>query len=159
MARMHLHIAVADIDQNTRFYTALFGTEPTVVKPDYVKWELTDPAVNFAISDRGRRPGLDHVGIQAGSADELASLRARLEAADIQGAAQEATACCYARSDKYWVQDPQGLAWETFHTLESVPTFNEDEEGAAAATGACCVPAIPAPAISVQLTKPGKPCG
>jgi catechol 2,3-dioxygenase-like lactoylglutathione lyase family enzyme len=157
MSRMHLHVAVADIDQNTRFYTALFGAEPTVVKPDYVKWELTDPAVNFAISNRGRAPGLDHVGIQAASTEELETLRARLEAANIQGAAQEATACCYARSDKYWVQDPQGLAWETFHTLGSVPTFNEGE-GETAATGACCVPAIPVLSIQVPLTKLTKRC-
>ena len=150
MSRMHLHVAVADLDQNTRFYTALFGAEPTVVKPDYVKWELTDPAVNFAISARGRAPGLDHVGIQASSAEELATLRARLEAADIQGAAQEATACCYARSDKYWVQDPQGLAWETFHTLGTVPTFGDEADAARA--GACCVPDLPAAPVLVKLT-------
>lgn len=158
MSRMHLHVAVADIDQNIRFYTALFGAEPTVVKPDYVKWELTDPAVNFAISSRGRAPGLDHVGIQAGSAEELATLRARLATADIQSAAQEATACCYARSDKYWVRDPQGLAWETFHTLGAVPTFNEGEGETASGT-ACCVPQIPAAAIPVRLTLPGKAPG
>jgi len=156
MSRMHLHVAVSDLDQSTRFYTALFGAEPTVVRPDYVKWELTDPAVNFAISNRGRAPGLDHLGIQAGSAEELALLRARLEAAAIQGAAQEATACCYARSDKYWVQDPQGLAWETFHTLGTVPTFNEGE-GESRSAGACCVPTLPAAGVPVYLAVPGKP--
>lgn len=143
MARMHIHIAVDNIDHNIGFYSALFGSEPTVVKPDYVKWELVDPAVNFAISHRGQRPGLDHVGIQAASDEELAAIRKRLEAADISGAAEEGTACCYARSDKYWVQDPQGIAWETFHTLGSVPTFNEaaaeSRDGAA-----CCIPVIPA---------------
>jgi catechol 2,3-dioxygenase-like lactoylglutathione lyase family enzyme len=139
---MHIHIAVDDLERNTGFYRALFGAEPTVVKGDYVKWELEDPAVNFAISSRGRRAGLDHVGIQAGSEAELAAIRARLDAADIAGAAEEGAACCYARSDKYWVQDPQGIPWETFHTLDSIPTFNE----AAAESNdcaACCIPVIP----------------
>ncbi len=149
MARLHLHVAVDDSDQNTRFYTALFGAAPSVVKPDYVKWELSDPVVNFAISKRGRRPGIDHLGIQAETAEELAGLRARLEAADIAGTEQQATACCYARSDKYWVQDPQGIAWETFHTLGTVPTFGDGPQPELASrTGqgdACCVRAIPVP--------------
>jgi catechol 2,3-dioxygenase-like lactoylglutathione lyase family enzyme len=142
MARMHIHIAVDDLERNTGFYRALFGVEPTVVKGDYVKWELEDPAVNFAISSRGRRAGLDHVGIQAGSEAELAAIRARLDAADIAGAAEEGAACCYARSDKYWVQDPQGIPWETFHTLDSIPTFNE-AQASASDGAACCIPVIP----------------
>ncbi len=149
MARLHVHVAVEEIDQNIRFYTALFGREPSVVKPDYVKWELTDPAVNFAISKRGRGPGIDHLGIQAESADELAGLRERLDAAEIAGAEQQSAACCYARSDKYWVQDPQGIAWETFHTLGSVPTFGDAQAPALAAPAgsedACCARTIPVP--------------
>jgi hypothetical protein len=139
MSRMHLHVAVAAMEPNIRFYTALFGSEPNVVKADYAKWELADPAVNFAISTRGRKPGVDHVGLQADSDAELADIRARLAAADIDGVAQEAAACCYARSDKYWSVDPQGLAWETFRTLGAVPTFDEAGQHAAR-EGACCIP-------------------
>ena len=149
MARMHIHIAVDDLEHNIGFYSALFGAEPTVVKGDYAKWELADPAVNFALSSRGRRPGLDHIGIQAGSDAELVAIRSRLEAADIAGAVEEGTACCYARSDKYWVQDPQGIAWETFHTLDSIPTFNGAQAPALAAPAgsedACCARTIPVP--------------
>ena len=139
MSRLHLHIAVNDLDESTQFYTALFGRTPDIEKADYAKWELTDPAVNFAISARGADTGIDHVGLQAGSDDELQSIRARLEAAGIDGREQANAACCYARSDKYWLTDPQGVAWETFHTLESIPTFN-NPESAEAARG-CCTPA------------------
>ncbi|KAF0191050.1 MAG: glyoxalase/bleomycin resistance protein/dioxygenase [Gammaproteobacteria bacterium] len=140
MSRFHVHIAVDDLDRNIRFYSAVFGSEPGVRKTDYAKWALTEPAINFAISARGRRASLDHVGIQADDAGELAVIRERLEAAGIAGLAQEATTCCYAKSDKYWVQDPQGIAWETFHTLGDAPLF-----GAVAAdvtAGACCAPAL-----------------
>jgi len=143
MSRLHVHIAVDNLEHNIRFYTALFGSEPAVSKPDYAKWDLADPAVNFAISSRGSRAGLDHVGIQADSDAELAAIRERLEQADIAGREQLGTACCYARSDKYWTQDPQGIAWETFHTLGSIPTFNTGE--AEAVAGGCCIPEIPAP--------------
>ena len=141
MSRLHVHIAVDDLDRNIRFYTAMFGAEPTIAKDDYAKWELADPSVNFAISDRARKTGLDHVGIQADSAEELEALQARLEAAGIAGREQSGTACCYARSDKYWTQDPQGIAWETFHTLDTIPTFNTGEADATASS--CCVPTIP----------------
>ncbi len=140
MSRLHVHIAVDDLEQNIRFYSALFGADPAVVKNDYAKWDLASPAVNFAISTRARRTGLDHVGIQAESAEELEALQARLDAAGIAGREQTGAACCYARSDKYWSLDPQGIAWEAFHTLDSIPTFNES----AAETPArgCCVPDI-----------------
>ena len=140
MSRLHVHIAVDDLDQNIRFYSALFGTQPGVVKDDYAKWDLADPAVNFAISARARNAGLDHVGIQADSTEELKALQARLDAAGIAGREQSGTACCYARSDKYWSLDPQGIAWEAFHTLESIPTFNESE--AETPAQGCCVPEI-----------------
>jgi len=142
MNRFHMHIAVADLERNVAFYSALFGAEPTVVKPDYAKWELTDPAVNFAISARGRPAGLDHVGLQASSEDERAAIEARLSAADVAGVKQEGTTCCYAQSDKYWVTDPQGIAWETFHTLGEAPMFADEEN-------ACCAPE-PTPASSSQ---------
>jgi catechol 2,3-dioxygenase-like lactoylglutathione lyase family enzyme len=138
MSRLHLHIAVDDLDQNIHFYSALFGAEPSVVKDDYAKWDLADPAVNFAISSRAESAGLDHVGIQAENAEELKELQARLTAAGITGREQTGTACCYARSDKYWSLDPQGIAWEAFHSLERIPTFGESESETPAQ--GCCVP-------------------
>lgn len=140
MSRLHVHIAVQDLDHNIRFYSAMFGTPPSVVREDYAKWDLEEPAVNFAISTRGKTTGLDHVGIQAESDEELHALQARLEAAGVSGATQTDTACCYARSDKYWSLDPQGIAWEAFHTLDTIPTFNTSEESAA--SQGCCVPEI-----------------
>src|SRR4249920_3766490 len=107
MKRFHMHIAVADLDTSIRFYSTLFGAEPTVHKPDYAKWMLEDPRVNFAISTRVAQAGLDHVGIQAESEAELDDLHGRLAAADQALVAQKDAACCYARSNKYWVQDPQ----------------------------------------------------
>ena len=143
MMRFHLHIAVTDLEHSIRFYSALFGAAPGVVKDDYAKWALDDPRINFAISTRARRPGVDHVGIQTETEEELTVLQARLKAATIPGVAQKDTACCYARSNKYWTLDPQGIAWEAFHTLDSIPTFN-DENSAMAAQGCC----IPMPGIS-----------
>lgn len=140
MSRLHIHIAVDDIERNIRFYSAMFGAEPTLIKDDYAKWDLADPAVNFAISTRARTTGLDHIGIQANSAAELDALQARLDAAGIAGREQSDAACCYARSDKYWSLDPQGIAWEAFHTLDSIPTFNESADDAQAQ--GCCVPTL-----------------
>lgn len=140
MNRLHVHIAVANLEQNIRFYSALFGHAPSVTKEDYAKWDLDEPAVNFAISARGRDTGLDHVGIQADSDEELVAIRKRLEQAGIAGQEQTDAACCYARSDKYWTQDPQGIAWESFHSLESIPTFNGGD--AKPAGSGCCIPGI-----------------
>jgi catechol 2,3-dioxygenase-like lactoylglutathione lyase family enzyme len=140
MSRLHIHIAVADLDRNIRYYTALFGAAPSVTKEDYAKWDLADPAVNFAISTRAKTAGIDHVGIQADNAAELESLQARLDAAGIGGVEQTGAACCYARSNKHWSLDPQGIAWEAFHTLDSIPTFNESDTETPAQ--GCCVPAI-----------------
>ena len=140
MSRLHLHIAVTDMETSIRFYSALFGCPPGIEKPDYAKWDLADPAVNFAISTRRRAIGLDHAGLQAESAAELDSIRQRLSAAGISGRGQDNATCCYARSDKYWTQDPQGIAWETFHTLDSIPTFNNADSPKAAR--GCCIPEI-----------------
>ena len=140
MSRLHVHISVDDIEQNVRFYSALFGNKPSVEKTDYAKWDLSEPAVNFAISKRGVKQGLDHVGIQADSDGELAVIQSRLERAGIKGAEQRNAACCYARSNKYWTQDPQGIAWETFHSLDTIPTFNEGDKEPAASD--CCVPEV-----------------
>jgi catechol 2,3-dioxygenase-like lactoylglutathione lyase family enzyme len=127
MKRFHLHVSVSDLDTSVKFYSALFGRPPAVVKPDYAKWMLDDPRVNFAISERGFRPGIDHLGIQVDTAEELTVLREQTAAADIATAEQTNAACCYARSDKYWITDPQGIAWETFHTLESIPIYGDSE--------------------------------
>ena len=140
MKRMHLHVAVDDLAQSIRFYSTLFGTLPAVEKPDYAKWMLDDPRVNFAISRRGVKPGLDHIGIQVESEAELDEIRQRLDAADLAMLTETGTTCCYAKSDKHWVQDPSGIAWETYHTLDSAPTFNGSTEGAGASGTACCAP-------------------
>lgn len=138
MKRMHLHVSVDDLDKSIAFYSTLFGTAPSVEKADYAKWMLEDPLVNFAISQRGAKIGLDHIGIQVDNDEELSEIKARLEAADMNILTQEGTTCCYAKSDKHWIQDPSGLAWETYHTLDSAPTFNDSPENA---LSACCAPA------------------
>ncbi|MCQ8183062.1 glyoxalase/bleomycin resistance/dioxygenase family protein [Methylomonas sp. SURF-1] len=127
MKRFHIHIAVDDLDANIRFYNALFQAEPTVLQSDYAKWLLDDPRVNFAISRRGRKPGLDHLGIQVESAPELEAVQSGLTAAAVPLAEQKQAACCYAKSDKYWTVDPQGIAWEAFHSLEQIPMFGADD--------------------------------
>lgn len=155
MKRMHLHIAVEDLNQSIIFYNSLFGAEPSVSKDDYAKWMLDDPAVNFAISTRGNKIGLDHVGIQAENEDELAEIKARLDVAEMNTVSQAGTACCYAESDKHWVQDPTGIAWETYHTLASIPTFNGQESSAEASASACCAPAPKAIDIISKLKNGG----
>jgi catechol 2,3-dioxygenase-like lactoylglutathione lyase family enzyme len=120
MKRFHVHVAVDDLDANIKFYSTLFGAPPSVVKPDYAKWMLDDPRINFAISNCGNASGIDHLGVQVDSDDELRELRERVRAAEIAAVDQSDAACCYARSDRYWTTDPQGVAWETFHTLESI---------------------------------------
>ena len=143
MKRLHVHVAVADLTRSIGFYSALFGAEPVVLKDDYAKWMLDDPSVNFAISDRAAVTGVDHLGIQVGSGDELAALAGRLKAAGEVTRDREATTCCYAQSDKAWVNDPNGLRWETFFTFGEATVYGEDEPGAALAAPreACCAPA------------------
>lgn len=144
MKRLHLHVSVPDLTQSIAFYEALFGAKPSVVKDDYAKWMLEDPRVNFAISQRGRSAGLDHVGVQVDSRAELDELAGRLKAAGETTLDQQATACCYARSDKSWVADPAGLRWETFFTFGESTTYGEDEPAETAqpaAKAACCAPA------------------
>ncbi|HLA74798.1 MAG TPA: ArsI/CadI family heavy metal resistance metalloenzyme [Gammaproteobacteria bacterium] len=137
MKRMHVHVAVENLQDNIRFYSSLFGSAPNVAKEDYAKWMLDDPRVNFAISTRGHQAGVNHLGFQVDSDDELRSMRAQLEAADGGLVEQTGTACCYAQSDKYWITDPQGIAWETFHSLGTVPVYGEDT---VSAKEACCIP-------------------
>jgi catechol 2,3-dioxygenase-like lactoylglutathione lyase family enzyme len=138
MKRFHVHLAVDDLAANIRFYSTVFGMPPSVEKTDYAKWMLDDPRINFAVSSRGMKPGVDHLGVQVDSDDDLAVLRENVAKADIAALDQTGAACCYARSDKYWVTDPQGIAWETFRTLDSIPTFGTDVGTRDA--GACCAP-------------------
>lgn len=126
MNRFHVHIRVKALDDSIRFYSTLFGVDPKVVKSDYAKWELDQPQVNFAISTRTGDAGLDHLGIQVGSDEELAAMADRLQKADQSIVEQEDAACCYARSNKAWVADPAGIAWETFHTLGESTVYGDD---------------------------------
>ena len=144
MKRFHAHLHVDDLSQSIAFYSKLFAAAPTRVEADYAKWMLEDPRVNFAISTRGATPGLDHFGLQTDDAAELAELKARAEAADMALLDEGNTTCCYARSEKHWVTDPQGIAWEHFRTLGGIPVFNEAAPSSAA--GACGTPAAAAPA-------------
>lgn len=139
MKRFHIHTHVQDLKASIAFYTKLFGAEPSRVESDYAKWMLDDPRINFAISTRGGKPGIDHLGIQADTEEELAELRARAEAADLALQDEGQTSCCYARSDKHWITDPQGLAWEHFHTLADIPVFSE-KPAAPTQASACCAP-------------------
>jgi len=138
MKRMHVHVAVADLARSISFYSTLFGEQPTVLMDDYAKWMLEDPRVNFAISDRAGSAGVDHMGIQVESGEELAELAGRLKAAGEVTRDQTATTCCYAKGDKAWVDDPSGLRWETFHTIGEAVVFGEDELAAASPKSACC---------------------
>ncbi len=140
MKRLHVHIAVEQLDENIRFYSALFQTEPSVRQADYAKWMLDDPRVNFAISSRGAKAGLDHLGIQVESGDELEGVNRNLAAAALPVEAQKQAACCYAESDKYWTVDPQGIPWEAFHTLGQIPVFGQDEVVQVQPAKACCAP-------------------
>lgn len=145
MKRLHLHVSVPDLAQSIQFYETLFGAPASVVKDDYAKWMLDDPKVNFAISQRGRAAGVDHVGVQVDSRAELDELSARLKAAGAVTFDQEATACCYAKSDKSWVSDPAGLRWETFFTFGEATQYGEDvapEAGQKVVTTACGCPTV-----------------
>jgi len=143
MNRFHVHVNVTDLDRSIAFYSQLFGATPVVVKSDYAKWMLDDPRVNFAISRRERAPGVDHLGIQADDGAALEAIGTRLKAADAISRAEVGTTCCYAHSDKYWTEDPQGLRWETFHTHGEATTYYAPAaaaEKASGETGACCGP-------------------
>lgn len=156
MKRFHVHLHVEDLDRNIAFYSAMFGAEPTRRESDYAKWMLEDPRLNFAISTRGSAaPGLDHLGLQVDEPSELAELKARAEAADLSLVDEGETTCCYARSDKHWIPDPQGIAWEHFHSLASIPVFREAPATAAeapAGESACCAPAAPSAAASASAS-------
>ncbi|MEO6967893.1 MAG: ArsI/CadI family heavy metal resistance metalloenzyme [Rhodanobacteraceae bacterium] len=142
MKRFHVHVNVADLNASIGFYSTLFGSAPSVRKPDYAKWMLDDPRVNFAISQRERAAGVDHLGLQAEATEELAEIGARLIAADKVGLAERGTTCCYAHSDKFWAEDPQGVRWEAFHTHGEATTYSAPGQHTAhesvADAGVCC---------------------
>ena len=141
MKRFHVHANVEDLPASVAFYSKMFAAEPTRLEADYAKWMLEDPRINFAISTRGGKPGVDHLGFQTDTDDELAELKARAEAADMTLLDEGATSCCYARSDKHWVTDPQGIAWEHFHTLSNIPVFSEKAQSAEDGAACCATPA------------------
>jgi catechol 2,3-dioxygenase-like lactoylglutathione lyase family enzyme len=144
MKRLHVHVAVQDLAKSISFYSTLFGIEPSVRQDDYAKWMLEDPRVNFAISDRSRAAGIDHLGIQVESSEELAELAGRLRAAGAVTLDQEGATCCYAKSDKSWVKDPSGISWETFFSFGTATVYGEDTidaERVGQANSACCGPA------------------
>ncbi len=141
MKRFHIHVHVDDLAASVTFYTKLFAAEPSRVEADYAKWMLDDPRVNFAISTRGTKAGVDHLGFQVDSPDELAELAQRAKAADMALLDQGETTCCYARSDKHWIVDPQGIAWEHFHTLDSAAVYGAgNQPSQSSEKSACCGP-------------------
>jgi predicted enzyme related to lactoylglutathione lyase len=159
MKRLHIHVAVENLSRSIDFYSALFAAQPATVKPDYAKWMLDDPRVNFAISTRGRQAGLDHLGIQVENADELKEVYARLHQAGGEVIEQGQTACCYAKSKKSWIDDPAGIAWETFLTTGESTAYGDGSGERVARVAhekqsACCVPqAAPIAAPSTCCTR------
>ena len=143
MKRLHVHVAVQNLDSSIRFYSQLFAASPTVTKPDYAKWMLDDPRVNFAISARGAAAGIEHLGIQVENKDELSEVYERLRHADAPVLEEGATTCCYAKSEKSWIEDPQGVKWETFLTSGESTVYGNDAEASSAST--CCTPASTTP--------------
>jgi predicted lactoylglutathione lyase len=148
MKRMHVHVAVDDLQHSIGFYSALFAAQPSIVKKDYAKWMLDDPRVNFAISTRGRQAGLDHLGIQVEDKVELKDLYARLHEAGGTVIEQGQTNCCYAGSEKSWIEDPSGISWETFLTAGEITDYGDGSGERAARLAhekSCCAPAAAAP--------------
>lgn len=155
MKRFHVHAHVADLPASIAFYSRMFAAEPTRIESDYAKWMLEDPRINFAISTRGGKPGVDHLGIQTDTAEELAVLKGRAVAADMSLLDEGETSCCYARSEKHWVTDPQGIAWEHFHTLRDIPVFSQKSRATA---DACCATAAPGVQPIESAEKPASSC-
>jgi len=150
MKRFHVHAHVEDLAASIAFYSKLFASAPARVESDYAKWMLDDPRINFAISSRGGRPGVDHLGIQTDTEEELVALKQQAQAADMTLQDVGETTCCYAHSDKYWLTDPQGIAWEQFHTLANIPTFSQTAP-TPAANAACCGTAPQGKAVPIAV--------
>jgi catechol 2,3-dioxygenase-like lactoylglutathione lyase family enzyme len=158
MKRFHAHVRVDDLESSVRFYSTLFGTEPTVLKTDYAKWLLDDPRINFAITAGAASPGIDHLGFQVESDEDLAAIAGRLTAADQSVVKQENASCCYARSNKGWVSDPSGISWETFHTFGESTVYGSDIAPGLAvakpqATESCCTPAPSSTSVCCSVSK------
>ena len=151
MKRFHVHVAVSDLAQSIKFYSTFFNVPPSVEREDYAKWMLDDPRINFAISVRGREPGLDHLGIQVENPEDLKEISLRLKAAQEPILEQKQTTCCYAQGDKTWVHDPQGISWESFYTTGTATTYGEGADLDTLRNSACCAP-IPE-VVPVNLEK------
>jgi lactoylglutathione lyase len=158
MKRFHVHAHVDDLKASVAFYSKLFAAAPTRLESDYAKWMIEDPRINFAISARGGKAGIDHLGFQTDSEEELAGLKARAQAADMAVLDEGETTCCYARSEKHWVTDPQGIAWEHFHTLDNIPTFSQHSAGVPTEAAACCGSAAPRGKPVGIAVKPASSC-
>ncbi|MBX3624123.1 MAG: glyoxalase/bleomycin resistance/dioxygenase family protein [Rhizobacter sp.] len=159
MKRFHVHVHVDDLAKSVAFYSKLFAAQPTRTESDYAKWMLDDPRINFAISTRGGAPGVDHLGFQTDSVEELAELKARADAADMLVADSGETTCCYARSEKHWVTDPQGVAWEHFHTLADIPVFSEKTATSSSAEpNACCTPTTRGKPVGIPVAAASSSC-
>jgi hypothetical protein len=157
MKRFHVHAHVEDLQASIAFYSKLFAAEPTRVENDYAKWMLEDPRVNFAISTGGGKPGIDHLGIQTDTESELTELKARAEAADLKLRDEGQTTCCYARSDQHWLSDPQGIAWEHFHTLGNIATFRDEADAAREASADCAATETRGKLVGIAV-KPASSC-
>jgi len=157
MKRLHLHVAVNDLERGIEFYEALFGAAPTSRKPDYAKWRLDDPHVNFAISARGAPAGVDHVGIEVDSSEELAEVSGRMEKAG-EVFDRGATACCYAESEKAWVRDPQGVAWEAFHTTGETTSYGREAQVTDARIASAGAPSPAAGGTPLPSVQPDQAC-
>ncbi|MGE5540160.1 MAG: ArsI/CadI family heavy metal resistance metalloenzyme [Gemmatimonas sp.] len=168
MKRFHVHVAVESLADSVRFYSAMFAAEPTVLKPDYAKWMLDDPRVNFAISQRGAAAGIEHLGIQVEDERELAEVHDRLVRAEGPLVAEPGTTCCYATSDKWWIKDPQGVSWESFLTMGDSTVYAGDADGAeqrevccepppaaSQRQGTCCVAPSPDKAAAAKQSRCG----
>jgi hypothetical protein len=155
MKRFHVHVAVSDLSKSIAFYSAMFGEQPTVVKPDYAKWMLEDPRINFAISNRGNAPGINHLGLQAEDDAEPEAIHANLQKADTAVLPEKGADCCYAKSDKYWVTDPQGIAWESFRSLGTIPLYGSSTQHPGAGQASSCGSAE-APAASCCASSEAK---
>ena len=160
MKRFHVHAHVENLGQSIAFYSRLFGADPTRTENDYAKWMLDDPRVNFAISTRGGgKTGVDHLGLQTDTEEELVELKDHARAADMALLDEGETTCCYARSDKYWLTDPQGIAWEHFHTLSSIPTFSQTATGdGTPAPSGCCAGGAPRSEAPKTAAQPARSC-
>lgn len=157
MKRMHVHVSVENLEKAVKFYGALFGAEPTKLKSDYAKWMLEDPRLNFAISAKGSKPGVDHFGIQVEQESELQEVRSRIEKAELGAFDEGETTCCYAQSDKTWVMDPAGMPWEAYQTMGDAEVFHATEAPVEAT--ACCAPSPAKIKGSLKEVVAKKPAG